>query len=207
MKDDASATLITIMISLVFLLSAAGLAIDLAKNQLMLSTLTERAQSAADSAITTVDASGSLTAESVKQFNNVYNSKGGSSTFQVDEGNAYKSVECNSKNRSIPSYANPNSKMTVRTPAIVMQLNTSRGSTSTTGINPLKNSVDPIYFGQNGNDPTLVRGSYNVNKKYTVFDARVHDTRSNLFLGMVGYPCQNFTMEVGSISFGNKADG
>lgn len=201
-SDKASATLVTGIISILFLVICLGFGVDIAKNGYLKSSNNAIAQAAAQKAIKTVDTRGSLTAAAppalVMEYKNqklgVYTNAATGAGLHADETTAYETSACRA--REVTQWNGI--KDTVDLPYIVMRFDAERAS----GVQ----ASPVIYVSEGGAAPVLVQGAWNSTTKYKVMSAEVHEASANLIMGMFGMPCQDYLSKVSAISFGSNED-
>lgn len=190
-KDRASATLVTSIISMMFICLCAGFAIDTAKNSYLKSSFTSRAQQTTEIALKDIDSRGSIKETAVAKVVQKYGADPNSS-FARDETNVFKG-SCSS--REVTDWDGV--KRTKTMPYIVVRLNTARAVGASSNL---------VYTSEGGAPPVRVSGNYNATAKYTVLAADVHDASANFMMSMFGMDCQDYNQKVSAISFGADGD-
>lgn len=190
-KDRGAATLVTAIISMMFICLCAGFAIDTAKNSYLKSSFTSRAQQTSEVALKNIDSRGSIKEDAAAKVVSEYGASA-SGTFARDETNAFKGT-CTT--RTITDWDGVRRDRAM--PYIIIRLNTGRAIGATD---------DVVYTSAGGATPVLVKGVYNPSAKYTVLAAEVHDSSANFMLSMFGMDCQDYMQKVSAISFGSAGD-
>lgn len=201
-SDLASGTLVTGIISMLFLLLCAGMAIDVTKNSYLKSSFSAMSQNAAQTAVKSVNEVGSLTdqaphmlvTEYLRQKGSEYDNSAVGAGVHYDETTAYQSPGCST--RTVTSW--DGGEVEAALPYIVMRFDTGRQVGTGTG--------SAVYVSEGGGDPQLVSGSWNPNLKYTVVAAEISDSSNNVMLGSFGVPCQDYRNLVSAITFGSNED-
>ena len=190
-KDKASATLVTSIISIMFICLCVGFAIDTAKNSYLKSAFTSRAQQTVEVALKEIDSKGSLKESAAQKVVDEYGASATSSNRR-DETNIYRG-DCTT--RTVTDWDGV--KRSKALPYIVVRLNADRAI----GYND-----NVVYTSTAGGAPVLVSGTYNPAVKYKVLAADIHDASANFMLSMFNMPCQNYDQKVSAISFGSTGD-
>lgn len=186
-KDSGNAVLVTVVMAMPALMVAVGFAADMSKSAFVASSYASMSQRSVETAVSSINARGSLDNDSVRKFVSEFKIQSKSSTYHTDEtlrnseGGVCSTREIDGVKRDLPY-------MEVR-------LGTARG----TG-NVGQTYKWTIEDGDSVIDKTL--GS----SKYKVISADVYTGSPNFILGMFGTPCQYLKSSVSAISFGNNED-
>lgn len=192
-KDDrASATLVTGIISMLFICLCLGIGVDISKNAYLKSSLSSRAQQSAEVALKNLSTTGSIKEVAADKFVQEYLGNHNDSSFRADETKVWMSQKCSKRKISLN-----NTQREVKMPYIVITLDTERRMGANSKV---------VYVSEGGSEPKLVKGSYNPYEKYRVLAAEVHDSTANVILGMFGMNCQDYNSSVSAIAFGSQED-
>lgn len=191
-KDRASATLVTGIISFMFLALCMGTALDISKNSFLSGSFKTRAQQASQASLKTLDARGGLKSTAANSFVTEYINDG-----IGDESKYFSSNTGQCRTMDVDGW-DGKTVSNAKLPYIVIKFDTDRKVGNTSG--------GPVYVSTNGDTPKLVSGKFDVATKYTVINAKVTDAAPNFMLGMFGVPCQKFSPNVSSITFGSTQD-
>jgi hypothetical protein len=188
-KDRGSATLVTGIISLLFICLCAGFAIDIAKNSYLKSSFTSRAQQSTEVAVQKINPQGSIGENGPQALVSSYTGE----TGVRDETDVWKTDGCST--REISTWNGD--KKAVEMPYIVIRLGAERAVGTQSSV---------TYVSEGGRPPSIVSGTYDPFAKYTVIAAEVNDSSRNLMLGMFGMSCQDYNAKVSAIAFGSNED-
>jgi hypothetical protein len=191
-KDVASATLVTGIISALFISLCAGLAIDVSKNVYLKESFTSRAQQSTQVAIKEMNSRGSLKVSAPAKLVTEYSGISSTSSYERDETKVWTG-SCTT--RSITSW--DGKELTATMPYIVIRMDTQRALGTVSNV---------VWVSEGGGTPEIVSGTYDPTVKYSVIAADVHDSSANLMLSMFGMPCQDYDQKVSAISFGSVSD-
>lgn len=192
-KDRASATLVTGIIGVSFILLVAGLAIDVAKNSWLKDSFTARAQQSVEIATKDMNARGGMKDTTPTVLVNTYLGTEEDSAFERDETKVFQSPACNTQ--EVTRWDGTTGDVDL--PYIVIRMDTERA---------IGNSSDLVYVSEGGGPPVQVSGSYNPGATYRVLSAKITDSNFNFFLGLAGMPCQKHSPNVSAIAFGSNED-
>lgn len=193
-KDRASATLVTGIIGVSFILLVAGLAIDVSKNSWLKASFSARAQQSVEIATKDINARGGMKDTTPAVLVDTYLGTGEDSAFERDETKIFQSEYCNTSQEVLrwDGTVGPENL-----PYIVIKMDTERS---------IGSSSDVVYVSAGGGAPVQVSGSYNPAETYRVLSASVTDANFNFFLGMAGMDCQKHSPRVSAIAFGSNED-
>lgn len=186
-SDKADSALIVFLLSIPLVLIVMGYVSDLNKNVNARTAFTTAAQESAQSAVRTLDSSGSLNINSVNAFVTQYRYHSNPSTMHTNEIGNYKSENCDTVEVNGRTYA---------APYMVIKLDTERtastkGESKVITVSGLSEPPSSFNFGS-GN--------------YKVITADVYDTSTNNW-GVFGLPsCQTHHSSVSAVAFGSNED-
>lgn len=187
-KDSADAVLVTVIISMPAIMIAVGFAADMSKSAYVSSSYSSMAQRSAETAISTINANGSLGNVSVQKFVSEFRAQSSGSTFHTDETLAAESADsCNT--RTIDGIER-------KLPYMEVRLGTNRGAGDVGATAKWTIAADESVVGK-ALDPKI---------KYRVISADVYTGSPNFILGMFGVPCQYLKSPVSAIAFGDNSD-
>lgn len=187
-KDSADAVLVTVIISMPAIMIGVGFAADMSKSAYVSSSYSSMAQRSAETAISTINARGSLDNSSVRKFVSEFRAQAGGSTYHTDETlSASSSAPCSTRKIN---------GVDRKLPYMEIRLGTERGAgdvgtTNRYTIEADENVVDKVL------SPSV---------KYKVITGNVYTGSPNFILGMFGVPCQYLESPVSAIAFGNNGD-
>lgn len=187
-KDSADAVLVTIIIAMPAIMVAAGFAADMAKSAYVSSSYSSMAQRAAETAISQINASGSLDNNSVKKFVSEFRAQ--------DSGSASHTNETLQANTSTVCNTRVINGVKRQLPYIEAHLGTARGTSNV--------QSDVVWQIENGK--AVTNQALNPSIKYRVISADVYTGSPNFILGMFGVPCQYLKSPVSAIAFGDNVD-
>lgn len=187
-KDSADAVLVTVIISMPAIMIGVGFAADMSKSAYVSSSYASMAQRSAETAISTINANGSLGNVSVQKFVSEFRAQSGGSTFHTDETlGAESSSTCNTRNID---------GIDRKLPYMEVRLGTDRGA----------GDVGATTKWTIAADENVVAKGLNPATKYRVLSADVYTGSPNFILGMFGVPCQYLKSPVSAIAFGDNSD-
>jgi hypothetical protein len=186
--DSADAVLVTVILAMPGIMIAAGFAADMSKSAYVSSTYSSMAQRSSETAVSTINARGSLDNDSVRKFVSEFRTQAKVSKYHTDETlQAETSSVCSTRNiRGVER----------KLPYIEVRLGTARGA----------NDEGTTTIWNVPADKEVVDKVLNPKIKYKVISADVYTGSPNFILGMFGQPCQYLKSPVSAISFGDNAD-
>lgn len=193
-KDRASATLVTGIIGVSFILLVAGLAIDVSKNSWLKASFSSRAQQSVEIATKDMNARGGMKDTTPAVLVNTYLGVEEGGAFERDDTHIFQSEYCNTS-QEVLRWDGTVGPATL--PYIVIKMDTERA---------IGSASDLIYVSEGGGAPVQVSGTYNPAATYRVLSASITDANFNFFLGMAGMDCQKHTPRVSAIAFGSNED-
>lgn len=187
-KDSADAVLVTVIITMPLIMIAVGFAADMSKSAYVSSTYSSMSQRSVETAISSINAKGSLDNSSVRKFVSEFREQSKGSAFHTDETlGASGPTAC-----SVQKINGVDRKL----PYMEVTLGTARGN-STVGTTTSWKIPDGAGVTDQILDPKV---------KYKVISADVYTGSPNFILGMFGVPCQYLKSSVSAISFGDNSD-
>lgn len=202
-KDSGDAIFIVIFISLIFILVITGLVVDIGKNVVMKGNYNNYAQESAEVAVKEITARGSLNEKAYQTFVREYVSKTYSTTpaglnaINPKTGRPVLETGCKLK---IPTSGGAYEVIDYTGPYFELSLSDKRaGGTKFATVKGTANEVinQTARIAEDLKaEPTKLR----------VLNVTMYESTPNFLLGMAGFPCQQFNVEVSSIAFGSQED-
>lgn len=214
--DTASSTLIAGIYFTILGFIVLTITMDLTKNMYLKNAQNSQAQQSVEAAVKTIDSRGSVTkftidgtytipdsvykveSEYKKQGYGEYLNKyfsGNAPQARYDETEAYEGANC--AIRPVIRHGDTTPTDT-QLPYMLITLDTNRNFSKTT------NGVVFEIIGNN--PPQLVQGAIDYNTVYKVVSATIVDSKSNLLLGIMGMPCQDYNSTVSAVAFNQTTD-
>lgn len=188
-KDSADAVLITVILSMPAIMIGVGFAADMSKSAYVSSSYSSMAQRSAETAISTINARGSLDNNSVRKFVSEFRAQSAGSTFHTDETlSAESSAPCSTRKIN---------GIDRKLPYMEIRLDTNRGA-GESSASTYRYTVEA--------DESVVNKALSSTVKYKVISASVYTGSPNFILGMFGVPCQYLESPVSAIAFGSNED-
>lgn len=197
-SDRADAVLVTTIIGIMMLVVVAGFAASSAKSVLLRDVFISQSQSAAQSAVRTMDARGSLTVDSIRQFHNSLMQQKQDDT----EASVWQSDACSfQEDENFPNYelqlvAENSYDNEPGTPEYA-----ATSGTFTFSAQPDESPEAQSQRFEQELQRFLVEGGLDARDEYKVITANVRNASDNILLGMIGMPCQAYEANVTAGTF------
>jgi hypothetical protein len=186
-NDRADSVLVTVILTMPALMLGAGFAADMSKSAYVSTSYSSMAQRSVETAVTSINAKGSLDNNSVRKFVSEFQNQSNGSTSHTNETLTSGPTGCST--RVING-------VTRQLPYMEITLGTARGNSSIGDTTAWK-IPDGTSVTNQVLDPKV---------KYKVISADVYTGSPNFILGMFGVPCQYLKSSVSAISFGDNTD-
>lgn len=208
-RDRADSVLTTFILAVPLIALLCGMTIDVSKNIYLKGLYDQQAQTAAEAAVKSIDARGSLGNSAIAKFQKEFELQSGSAAnsktgknIATSENETYEGGACERVDITLDDGT---VKKNVKMPYYRLTLSTERGKSGTKSktIEIINGNITDKTFGLKGADAN----------KYKVISADVYTASQNMVLGMAGslfgsddLNCQVYKSSVSAIAFGSNQD-